>query len=248
MPHNGAVLPFLLLSTRAEDDLARQEHQAVARHMGVLPERLVQWRLEAAPMPGLDLSRWAGVLIGGSPFTVSDPNASKDAVQKRVEAELATVLDAVVAADFPTLGLCYGMGVLGVHQQAMVDTTHGEQLSAPVITLTEAGAADPLLQGLPRRFRAWVGHKEAVATPSPGMTVLAGSAACPVQLVRVGRHVRAAQFHPELDAEGLAARVAAYAHHGYFAPEEAAGIVTAARTTDVSAAHRLLARFAALYG
>lgn len=242
------MLPFLLLSTRAEDDLAHQEHEAVARHMGVPPERVVQWRLEAGPMPGLDLGRWAGVVIGGSPFTVSDPPGSKDPVQRRVEADLTAVLDAVVAADFPTLGLCYGMGVLGVHQQATVDTTHGEQLAAPVVTLTEAGADDPLLEGVPRQFRAWVGHKEAVATPSSGMTVLAGSAACPVQLVRVGRHVRATQFHPELDAEGLAARVAVYAHHGYFAPEEAADIVAAARTTDVSASHRLLARFAVLYG
>ena len=42
-------------------------------------------------------------------------------MQHRVEAELAGLLDDVVAADFPFLGACYGVGTLGVHQGGVVD-------------------------------------------------------------------------------------------------------------------------------
>lgn len=248
VPQTVAMLPFLLLSTRAEDELAVQEHQAVARHMGIDPQRLEQWRLEQAPMPAFDPDRYAGLLIGGSPFTGSDPQESKGPVQRRVEAEMALLLDRVVVDDYPVLGLCYGIGILGRHQGAVVDTTHGESLGAPTIRLTQAAASDPVCAGLPPEFLAFVGHKEAILRPTPAMTVLASSDGCPVQMLRVGQHVRATQFHPELDAEALVTRIRAYAHHGYFQPEEQDSLIEQARATDVHACHQVLANFAELYG
>lgn len=242
------MLPFLLLSTRHDDHLAADEHRAVARYLGVDPARLVQWRLDQYPMPELQLERYAGLLLGGSPFTASDPPETKTGLQRRVERELAGVLDEVVARDFPFLGLCYGVGTLGLHRGGVVDTTYGETLGAPTIRLTEAAADDPLCAHLPAEFAAIVGHKEALTHPAPDMTVLAGSDACPVQMLRVGEHVRATQFHPELDAPGLIARIRAYTHHGYFRPDQEAELVRMAHTTDVDASHRVLTAFAELYG
>ena len=60
--------------------------------------------------------------------------------QHRVEAEFKTLLDEVVARDFPFLGACYGIGTLGVHQRATIDRTYGEPISVVAVTLTEAAA------------------------------------------------------------------------------------------------------------
>ena len=73
----------------------------------------------------------------------------------------------MVARDFPFLGACYGIGTLGVHQGATIDRTYREPISVVEVTLTEAGASDPLLDGMPRTFNAFVGHKEAISELPP---------------------------------------------------------------------------------
>jgi len=72
-------------------------------------------------MPLIDLDDYSGVIVGGGPFNSSDPESSKSATQRRVEQEIATLLDAVVDRDFPFLGACYGVGTLGVHQGGIID-------------------------------------------------------------------------------------------------------------------------------
>ena len=65
--------PFLLLATRAEDDVADEEYETVLRFSGLRESMLHRVRLEAGPMPPIDLGRYSGVIIGGSPFNSSDP-------------------------------------------------------------------------------------------------------------------------------------------------------------------------------
>ena len=141
------MLPFLLLSTRPEDDLAAAELAAVARFAGLGPGELVQHRLERAPLPDFDPGAWSGIVVGGSPFNTSDRD--KSALQVRVEGELAALLDVVVERGIPFLGACYGVGTLGVHAGGVVDRTYGEQPGAVPVTLTAAGRADPLFATLP---------------------------------------------------------------------------------------------------
>ena len=88
--------PFLLLSTRELDDAADGEYAAFRRFGGLTDATLVRIRLEAAPLPPLDLDDYSGVIVGGSPFTFSDPVADKSAVQLRVESELSGLLDEIV--------------------------------------------------------------------------------------------------------------------------------------------------------
>ena len=56
---------------------------------------------------------------------------------------MSRLLDRLVPLDFPFFGACYGVATLGLHQGGIVDTTFGETVSAPAITLTEAGRAHP---------------------------------------------------------------------------------------------------------
>ena len=87
------MLPFLLLASRAEDAAADDEYAAYLRYGGLAPSELHRIRLEAVSLPGLDLADYSGIIIGGSPFTSSDPPEHKSAVQHRVERELAGLLD-----------------------------------------------------------------------------------------------------------------------------------------------------------
>ncbi|GAA1729661.1 glutamine amidotransferase [Isoptericola hypogeus] len=239
--------PFLFLGTRAEDVAADGEYRAVLRYSGLSASQLRRVRLEREPMPGVDLDHYSGVVVGGGPFNSSDPPAEKSEVQVRVEREMAALLADVVPRDFPFLGACYGIGTLGTHLGAVVDRTYSEPVGPAEITLTDDGARDPLLAGVPRRFTAYLGHKEAVAELPRSATVLAASADAPVQMFRVGENVYATQFHPELDLAGLEQRVEVYRTYGYFPPEEGDRIVARAREHRVTEPMRILRTFVARY-
>jgi GMP synthase (glutamine-hydrolysing) len=239
--------PFLLLASRAEDAAAEDEYAAYLRYGGLEPSGLRRVRLEAAPLPELDLSAYSGIIVGGSPFTSSDPPEHKSPTQHRVEGELAGLLDELVARDFPFLGACYGVGTLGTHQGAVIDRTYGEPLGAAEIELTDAGLEDPVLGGMPRRFTAFTGHKEACSVLPPQAVLLARSAACPVQMFRIRQNLYATQFHPELDAEGLCTRIDIYRHAGYFPPESAEELMDNARQFTVTEPMNILKNFVARY-
>ena len=248
--------PFLLLATRAEDRAADEEYAAFLRFGQLAETDLVRVRLEQAPLnrssrtPGasvgqLRLEDYSGIILGGSPFTTSDEE--KSATQVRVEHELAALLDQVVDRDFPFLGACYGVGTLGVHQRAVVDATYAEPVSGVWVELTPEGIADPLLGVLPQRFEAFVGHKEAVTVLPGHATLLASSERCPVQAFRVGRHVYATQFHPELDVPGIRTRVEIYKDAGYFPPETVTALQTSLSGHVVTQPPALVRRFVELY-
>jgi GMP synthase (glutamine-hydrolysing) len=241
------VKPFVLLATRAEDVPADEEYALFLRYTGLEERELVRVRLEAERMPRLDLDALSGIFVGGGPFNASDPDEKKSAVQRRVEAEFQTLLDDVVARDFPFLGACYGIGTLGVHQGAVIDRTYSEPISVVPVTLTEDGASDPLLHGLPQEFTAFVGHKEAISALPASATLLASSPDCPVQMFRVGTNVYATQFHPELDVDGITTRIHAYAGYGYFASDELELTLAAVRRAAVSHPSRMLRTFVERY-
>jgi GMP synthase (glutamine-hydrolysing) len=242
------VKPFLLLAIRTEDAAADNEYDSFLSLSGLGEGGLRRVRLEQHALGSVDLDDWSGILLGGGPFNYSDSDELKTPVQRRVEADLAGLLDQVVSADFPFLGACYGIGALGRHQGAVIDRRFAEPVGAVEITLTPAGRRDPLLSALPAAFQAFTGHKEAVSQlPAPAV-LLASSAGCPVQAFRVGGNVYATQFHPELDVAGLYTRIGVYKHAGYFDPDEADEIKARAARSDVTWPPAILRGFVQRYG
>ena len=237
--------PFLLLATRADDEPADAEYEAFLLRTGLDASDLVRCRLEAGPMPRIDLEDYSGILVGGSPFNTT--TVHKSATQQRVEAEFDALLDRVVAEDFPFLGACYGIGTLARHQGAHIDSTYAEEVDAPEITLTPQGLADPLCAGMAPAFRAFVAHNDAITVAPPHMVVLATSPSCPVQMMRGKDNLYATQFHPELDGEFFAHRQGFYADHGYFDPEALPEIQAWTRAQDVSGSWHVLRNFVERY-
>jgi GMP synthase (glutamine-hydrolysing) len=237
------VRPFLLLGTRDDDAAADNEYDAFLGFTGLEESMLHRVRLERRPLGAVDLDDWSGIFLGGGPFNASDPAASKSQVQQRVEAELSSLLDVVIARDFPFLGACYGIGVIGTHEGGTVDRRYAEPISRVTVSLTPEGRADGLLAGLPTDFEAFLGHKEAINRLPSGAVHLASSVACPVQAFRVGANVYATQFHPELDVLGLCTRIEVYKHAGYFEPDQAESLKEMARHGEVADPPKILERF-----
>ena len=108
-------------------------------------------------------------------------------------------MEAALQAGTPLLGICLGGQLLAQVAGGTVasPSPHGEKGICPV-SLTGAGAADPLFSGVPSPFVTFQLHDDSF-TPPPGAALLAGSAACPAQAFRLGASAYAVQFHPEVD-------------------------------------------------
>lgn len=242
--------PFLILQLRPEDEAADGEFRAMLEKGGLSEDRTTRVRVERDPLPGdLDLSDYAGVVVGGGPGCISDDPAAKPADEARAEAAILSLMPEICARDIPFMGCCYGISILAHHLGAPVSKDRwGEPVGPVEVQLTADGAADPLLGGLPSRFTALVGHKEATQALPPGTVHLIESGPCPFQMIRFGRNVYATQFHPEADGGVFAERIRVYRNRGYFPPEDAQRLTDQAMAADAGTPPEILRRFFARYG
>lgn len=238
--------PFLLLSTRPEDEAAAEELVSFTAAMQVEEGAVEQRRVESGPLGDVDLDAYSGVLLGGSPFNNTD--AVKSQTQLRVEREIGTLVREIIDRDFPLMGACYGIGTVGTLIGATLGDDYAEPASLVQVDVNDAGAQDPLLDGIPSSFDTIVGHKEAVSSVPSSATVLVSGTACPIQMFKVKRNVYATQFHPELTAEGLEFRLRLYAHLGYVESVDAMERnIAEGYTGDFKANNQILANFAQMY-
>ncbi len=242
--------PFLIIQLRPEDEAADGEYAAFLAKGGLSEADTLRVRLDQGPMPAsLALEDVSGVIVGGGPGCVSDAPEDKDPVEARVEAECLALMPEIIARDVPFLGCCYGIGILAHHLGARVSKDRfGEPVGAVPCTVTEEGAKDPLLDGLPTHFDTLVGHKEAVQQLPNGAVHLMASDPCPFQMIRYGSNVYATQFHPEADGQVFADRIRIYKDRGYFPAEMAAELTEQVMATNVTQPERILRRFIARYG
>ena len=239
--------PFLFLTSRDDEVVAADELEALPRLARLDPFDLVRVRMESEPFPEIDFDQWSGIIMGGSPWDAGMKDEDKPQRQRDVEAEIFDLYDRLLGESFPFLGICYGLGTMTLHLGGEVDTHHSEDISAPVLTLTQEGAADPILAGIPQCFQAFLGHHEAPSELAPGAVLLVEGPVAPVQMIRVGDAAWMTQFHPELDLAGIEVRIREYADRGYYSPEDRPLIEAAVRAADVSSAHLVLQNFVSMH-
>jgi GMP synthase (glutamine-hydrolysing) len=195
----------------------------------------------------LSLDDYSAVIVGGSPFDISTPEADKPAIQKKIENDFKRLLDDIVTNDFPFLGACSGCALLGSYLDTPISRKYAEAVGGVEISLTQEGKNDALLSGFPDQISVLLGHKEACDETPDTATLLLRGQACPVQMFRIGNNVYATQFHPEGDCEGFTLRIHTYKHHGYFRPEEAEALIEAVSWKNTPYAQEILKRFVNRY-
>jgi len=241
--------PFLILQLRPETEAADDEFAAILAKGGLQSEDAIRVRLDQQDLPAdLDLNALSGVIVGGGPGCVSDAPAEKSDVEARIEASVLSLMPNITEDDKPFMGCCYGIGILGKHLGGDVSkVAYSEPVGTAHCCVTADGSDDPLMDGVPNEFQAFVGHKEALQSLPDRCVHLVASPTCPFQMVRYKSNVYATQFHPEADANGFETRVGIYKHHGYFPPETANDLIVMCRAANVHAPETILRNFVTRY-
>jgi len=239
--------PFLILQSRPEDAASDNELESFLKFGGLESDQVYRVRMEQNGIPEVNLGDYSGIILGGGPYNMTDPEEKRDENQKRALKDLFALLDEVIERDFPFLGACLGVGILTEHQQGKVSKEFNEDVGGVTIKVNQVGESDTLLKDLPTEFRAFVGHKEGCEQLPDGAVLLASSDTCPVQMFRIKQNIYATQFHPELDVEGITLRINIYKHAGYFPPEDAEKLIETVSGEEISVPMMILKRFVDRY-
>lgn len=144
------------------------------------------------------------IVVSGSPHSMTEPT---DWMLR-----VADFLREAAVLQVPTLGVCFGLHLLGhAFGAQVVRNPRGREIGSVEIFLTDAGAKDPLFLGVPRRFWAQATHEDILDRTPKTAETLAQNAQCPLQALAFGEAVRAVQFHPELSAAAVSAIISSRA-------------------------------------
>ncbi|MGI6103253.1 MAG: glutamine amidotransferase-related protein [Patescibacteria group bacterium] len=199
----------ILLIQYRTDASAEHEYRCVTTH-GRLDETSIH-RVNPVLQPGtlrtVRIADYDAVVFGGSgEFSAATPGPIAGALD-----EARFVLDDVLATDHPFFGMCFGHQVLARHLGARVVTDPNEsQVGSHPVRVTVAGQADRLFADVPAEFIAQHGHKDAVIDEPAGAIHLAEGYKNRMGAYRIGQHVYATQFHPELTKADLVHRLTLY--------------------------------------
>lgn len=232
----------LLVSLRAgdiSDQIAMAEHRDFLQATGLDPEDLPQIVIDSPDVSAGDLSGYDGILVGGSSLNIT--NEHWDEWQLHAHAEMQRIVD----SGLPVFLVCYGASWLARTSGGEVSHSHPEQSGPTIVELTDAGRRDVLTAGFPDRFTSLTGHTENSESVGPAVTVLATGPTCPIQFVRTGEQVWATQFHSDMDAVAMRARMDYYYDYGYFSPDDYDAIVAELPNIDTTWSNRLLRNFVA---
>jgi len=187
------VTPHLILDCYLDDVGGARN---LAPHFEGRPFEVVRPAHEGAPV---DARGHASLVVTGSAASVLDEPPWLAGLE-------GCVRDAV-ARGVPVLGVCFGHQVLARALFGPAAVRRADEVELGWLPI-EVTARDPLLAGLPRRFRTFVSHADEV---DPGLEcfragarVLARSERCAVQAFRAVEPERPAwgvQFHAEMPLE-----------------------------------------------
>lgn len=245
-------LPFLFIQCRPAGKIARDELQTIAEVTGLkigqeLRSHLLPQETDLDLLRDLDIAGgYSAVIISGSPFRAQQPTGSEDPVQRQLYNQLMPLMHYLLDQDFPTLGLCYGMQMLGQAAGATLTDRTGEDLQAVEVTLTAEGQGDPVTGQLDPVIHGYTGHGDSLAALPEGATLLGSGKRCRYQLLRFKNNLYGTQFHPEITTAGMQIRIDQYGD-AYYAAAEREAVIARCMTQDVTSSHRLLSAFTEHY-
>ncbi|MBD3242243.1 MAG: glutamine-hydrolyzing GMP synthase [Chitinivibrionales bacterium] len=136
-----------------------------------------------ADTPAPAMSAYKGIVLSGSPHSVTDPGAPP-------------FDPGMLELGVPVLGLCYGHQLIARTLGGVVERgTTREYGSALMQVLVH----DELFGGLDGEERIWMSHGDTVVQLPDGFEVIGSTTDCPAAAVRhAARRIYGLQFHPEV--------------------------------------------------
>jgi GMP synthase (glutamine-hydrolysing) len=147
---------------------------------------------EGDTFPPVD--EYGGFIVGAMP---EDVHEKDDHYFLKREWEY---LQEIVDSGKPCFGICGGGQLLAYRLGAKVHACPKE-IGIYTIKLTDAGAADPLFEDIPREFKGFLWHGNTFEIPEGGELIATGDP-CPVEGFVKG-NIRGILFHFEVDYEEL---------------------------------------------
>ena len=149
------------------------------------------------------LDRYDAIIFGGcGEYFVSQGNYP-------AQEKILSLIRKAAEKSIPMLGLCFGFHLIGraLGGKVVHDPEHKE-VGTYKITVNRTGRKNILLKNLPSSFLAQEGHKDRlVKLPKDGIN-LASSKKCRYQAFQIkNKKIFATQFHPELAAKDVKARL-----------------------------------------
>ena len=199
-------LRCLLLQVRdAGDPMSGHEIASFERALTPRPTRIEVFDLLGGLLCPRDLDGVDLVLLGGSGAYSAAAGGPW----------LGTALESlriVHASRVPAFASCWGFQAMAAAMGGeVVNDRSRAEIGTHRLVLTPAARTDLVFGGLGGSFNAQMGHEDLVNTLPPRTTLLASSALVVNQAYRFDdAPVYCTQFHPELDAAGILARLSAY--------------------------------------
>jgi GMP synthase (glutamine-hydrolysing) len=229
---------FLLLQVRNPDDPMREhEIQSFARSFRCDPDRIRVFDLLSGVPSQRELGEADIVLLGGS----GDYSVAKGGPWLPAALETMRRLH---DTSKPTFASCWGFQAMAraLGGEVVTDRSRAE-VGTLWLELTPEGKEDPVFGPLGDRFRVHIGHEDIVTRLPEGATLLASSDTVENEAFCFDdKPVYCTQFHPELDREGIIARITQYPSYlpltGHHTVEE-----FSAATPETSETEEILRRF-----
>jgi GMP synthase-like glutamine amidotransferase len=138
----------------------------------------------------------------GALIAMGTPVSVRDYRQHDHLARLFELMSRMLRKDQPILGVCFGGQLLAHALGAKVQEARAKEIGVMTVALTDDGARDPLMAGLPVQLKAFQWHGDAFRLPFDA-SWLATSENCKYQAFRKGRQA-GIQFHLEVTPEEAA--------------------------------------------
>ncbi len=175
------------------------EHPGIFRKF--LKQDGIQWDAveldQGQPIPAFD--GYDALWVMGGPMDVWDVEQNPWLIPEK-----QAIRRWVTEVNKPYLGLCLGHQLLADALGGTCGPQNPAEIGIMKVMLTDEGVADAVFTNMPRVQTCLQWHSVCVAQPPENSTVLASSAACRVQAMRVGKRAWSMQYHVELEADTVA--------------------------------------------
>ena len=229
---------FLLLQVRNPDDPMREhEVQCFSRSLRCDRDQIRVFDLLSGAPSQRELGEADVVLLGGS----GDYSVAKGGPWLSAALETMRQLH---EASKPTFASCWGFQAMARALGGEVVTNRSRaEVGTLWLELTPEGKKDPVFGPLGDRFQVQIGHEDIVTKLPEEATLLASSPSVQNEAFRFDdKPIYCTQFHPELDRDGLIARIA---HYPAYLPLTGHGTLEglSAATPETPEAEAILRRF-----